>query len=225
MINGKPIVGIITGLASPSTNRKTGPMAQLWILDATTEPHKAVKTGEDESVCGDCPARNKWCYVTTFQGPLSVWRTWKRGGYQAYNESLLHGHRLRLGAYGDPAALPISTVATLAQAVDSYTGYTHQWKRCDPGFQRFCMASVDTVEDGESAIRDGWRTFRVASVAGERLLSKEVTCPASEEAGVGITCYDCRACDGRRRPTVKSNIVIMAHGAKTKRYIEEYANG
>ena len=67
-LNGAPIVAIITGLVTPSTNTKTGPMAQLWILDATTEPHVAVKTGEDESVCGDCPARNKWCYVTTFKG-------------------------------------------------------------------------------------------------------------------------------------------------------------
>ena len=222
-LNGAPIVGIITGLASPSSNRKTGPMAQLWILDATTEPHKAVKSGEDESVCGDCPARGKWCYVTTFQGPLSIWRTWKRGGYQRLNLELLRGHKLRLGAYGDPAAIPLEVIARITKPVDSYTGYTHQWRQCDPGFQSFCMASVDTVADGERAIRHGWRTFRVAAHARERDLDKEVSCPASEESGQLITCFQCGACDGRRRKTVKSNIVIRAHGSRTKRYLEEFA--
>jgi len=222
-LNGKPIVGIITGLVAPSSNIKTGPMAQLWILDATTAPHEAVKSGEDESVCGDCPARGKWCYVTTFQGPLSVWRTWKRGGYQGLNLELLRGVKLRLGAYGDPVAIPIAVIAEISGAVDSYTGYTHQWRRCDPGFQSFCMASVDTFEDGERAIRHGWRTFRASHDGDDRRLGKEISCPASEEAGNKLTCFDCGACDGRRRPRTKSNIVINVHGAKTKRYLEEFA--
>ena len=222
VINGRPIVGIVTGLATPSTNIKTGPMAQLWILDGTTEPHIAVKTGEDESVCGDCPARNKWCYVTTFQGPLSVWRTWKRGGYQGYNASLLRGHVLRFGAYGDPAALPTATLRKLGRVVDRFTGYTHAWRYCDPTIKSYCMASCDTLDDQKKASADGWRTFRVSSEDNDRQ-NGEVICPASAEAGNKITCYDCGACDGRRRPTVKSNIIIRAHGAKTKRFIEEFA--
>lgn len=220
-LNGRPIVGIITGLAAPSSNAKTGPMAQLWILDATTEPHLAVKTGEDESVCGDCPARNKWCYVTTFQGPLSVYRTWKRGGYQRYTPDVLEGTVLRFGAYGDPAALPIATIRDIGGRVRRFTGYTHQWKHCDSELQHYCMASVDTVSDQREAARSGWRTFRVAAPDTDRLKGESV-CPASEEAGHKITCFDCGACDGHRRPTVKSNIVIIAHGAKTKRYLEEY---
>jgi len=198
-------------------------MAQLWILDATTEPHKAVKTGEDESVCGDCPARGKWCYVTTFQGPLSVYRTWKRGGYQPYNADLLEGIALRLGAYGDPAAIPFEILEEVVSNVDRYTGYTHQWKTCDVRYQSLCMASVDSIEDGERAIASGWRTFRVAERANDRALPREVTCPASDEAGHKITCFECGACDGHRRPTVKSNIVIAVHGAKTRQYIEEFA--
>ena len=224
MLNGEPIVGIITGLAgNPSSNVKTGPMAQLWILDATTAPHEAVKSGADESVCGDCPARGKWCYVTTFQGPLSVWRTWKRGGYQGLDLKLLGGIKLRLGAYGDPAAIPIEVIRDITAPVDSYTGYTHQWRRCDPSFQSFCMASVDSFEDGECAIRHGWRTFRATHDGEVGRLDKEITCPASDEAGHKLTCFDCGACDGRRRPTVKSNIVINVHGNKTKRYLEEHA--
>lgn len=223
VLNGASIVAIITGLATPSTNRKTGPMAQLWILDATTEPHIAVKTGEDESVCGDCPARNKWCYVTTFQGPLSIYRTWKRGGYQEYDSNLLEHKALRLGAYGDPAALPIETIRELGRSVDRFTGYTHQWKSCSREFQHYCMASVDTLSDQAEAAASGWRTFRVSARSGEREGVREVVCPASEEAGQLIDCYTCGACDGRRRPTVKSNVVIRAHGSKTKRYLEEFA--
>ncbi len=223
VLNGAPIVAIVTGLAAPSTNRKTGPMAQLWILDATEEPHKAVKSGADESVCGDCPARGKWCYVTTFQGPLSIWRTWKRGGYQKYNPALLVGVVLRFGAYGDPAAVPIETIREIGRKVRRFTGYTHAWRYCDSDFQHYCMASVDTVSDQTEAAGRGWRTFRVATPDTGKLRG-EVVCPASDEAGHKITCHDCGACDGRRRPKVKSNIVIQAHGAKTKRFIEEFAN-
>ena len=213
MLNGKPIVAIITGLTSPSKNRKTGPMAQLWILDASS----------DESVCGDCPARGKWCYVTTFQGPLSIYRSWKRGTYEDYNPERLRGVALRLGAYGDPAALPIGTVRDITRLVDRFTGYTHQWKNCDSQFQHYCMAPVDTASDQAEAARRGWRTFRVAPRDSGKLRG-EVTCPASDEAGHKLDCFTCGACDGRRRPRVKSHIVIAAHGAKTKRYLEEFGN-
>lgn len=223
MINGEPIVAIITGLDGvPSKNRKTGPMAQLWILDATEEPHVAVRTGRDESVCGDCPARGKWCYVTTFQGPLSIYRTWKRGSYGRYDDTRLRGIVLRLGAYGDPAALPLKTLRELTGACDRFTGYTHQWRSCHSELRHYCMASVDTVSDYEEAVRDGWRTFRVSPDG--RKLKGESVCPASEEAGIDITCYDCGACDGRwRGERVKGNIVIAAHGAKSKQYLEEFA--
>jgi len=197
-------------------------MVQLWILDATEEPHVAVKTGKDASVCGDCPARNKWCYVTTFQGPLSIWRTWKRGGYQRYNPALLDGKILRFGAYGDPAAIPMRVIRDLGRRVRRFTGYTHAWSYCDRELRHYCMASVDTVSDQAEAVGCGWRTFRVAPASSDRLKGESV-CPASDDGGNKIDCYTCGACDGRRRPKVKSNIVIRAHGARTKRYIEEFA--
>jgi hypothetical protein len=222
-LNGKPIVGIITGIATPSSNRKTGPMAQLWILAANEEPHKAVKSGEDDAVCGDCPARAKWCYVTTFQGPLSIYRTWKRGGYQAFNPKLLVGLSLRLGAYGDPAALPLHIIEKVCKDVKNYTGYTHAWRYCAEEFQRYCMASADDLEGSLEAQSVGWRTFRVCGPDSPRQKG-EVVCPAADESNTDISCIQCGACDGRRRPTVKSNIVIQAHGAKTKRYLEEFGN-
>jgi len=56
-LDGAPIVAIATGLAAPSSNPKTGPMVQTWILRADVAPHEAQRDGRDASVCGDCPLR------------------------------------------------------------------------------------------------------------------------------------------------------------------------
>ncbi len=40
-----------------STNRKTGDMIQIYYLPVNIPPTEAVKTGADESVCGDCKLR------------------------------------------------------------------------------------------------------------------------------------------------------------------------
>jgi hypothetical protein len=218
MLNGKPIVAIATGLAVKSGNTKTGPMIQTWILDASEEPHLATKSGNDTSVCGDCklrPANLGVCYVTTFQGPLSIYRTWKRGGYQAYKPELLAGEAIRFGAYGDPAAVPFHIWDEIGLQAVLTTGYTHAWKYCDPLHKHYCMASVDSEQEAMEARDRGWRTFRVTEEAGDKALSKEVICPASEEAGHKIQCIDCGACDGTSSSR-KSHIVIMAHGSRAK---------
>lgn len=218
MINGEPIIAIATGLVSPSTNRKTGPMIQTWILAQGEAPHTAVKTGTDEAVCGDCPARGKWCYVTVFQGPRSIWETWKRGGYPPVDLELLRGKPVRFGAYGDPAAVPFEVWEEIGMVASMVTGYTHAWKYCDPRHMTYCMASCDTWEDALYAQDMGWRTFRVETKPDMRL-TREITCPASEEAGHKLTCIQCGACNGVSQGR-KSHIVIRAHGAKTKRYEE-----
>lgn len=226
MINGDPIVALATGLAVQSKNVKTGPMVQTWILAQSEEPHKALKTGQDEAVCGDCPARGKWCYVTTFQGPLSIYRTWKRGGYQPYQPEAFAGKPVRFGAYGDPTAVPFNIWDEIGLQASMTTGYTHAWKYCDPLHKHYCMASCDTEEEALEARDRGWRTFRVTKSPGDKALSKEVICPASEEAGNKIQCIQCGACDGTSRRK-KSHIVIMVHGsaAKTNKFIEEFENG
>jgi hypothetical protein len=56
-LDGAPIVAIATGLARSSSNEKTGPMVQTWILRQDQAPHVAQRTGADESVCGNCPLR------------------------------------------------------------------------------------------------------------------------------------------------------------------------
>ena len=92
-IDGQPYVVILT---LSSSNRKTGDMAQVWILREDTNPVEAVNTGDDYSICGNCPHRRRqvwdakrkrftWarsCYVNVGQAPNQVWKTYKRGGYK-----------------------------------------------------------------------------------------------------------------------------------------------
>lgn len=226
LLNGDPIIAIATGFASPSSNIKTGPMIQTWIMSAEEEPHHAAKSGKDEAVCGDCklrPLNLAVCYVTLFQGPLSIYRTWKRGGYQAYEPALFAGRPVRFGAYGDPAALPFHIWDDIGLQASMTTGYTHAWRYCDPLHKHYCMASCDNVEDALEARSRGWRTFRVTTSPGDKSLSKEVICPASEEAGHLIQCIDCGACDGQASRR-KSHIVIHAHGAKANNLIKGETN-
>ena len=72
-----------------STNRKTGDMIQIYYLPTNEPPTEAVKTGADESVCGNCKLRPlvakqqdiKPCYVKKFHGPSAVYHSFKAGKY------------------------------------------------------------------------------------------------------------------------------------------------
>jgi len=224
-LDGAPIVAILTGLAGASANEKTGAMLQTWIMREDVEPHKALKTGEDASVCGDCkhrPANGGACYVTVFQAPLSVYRAFHRGAYgsqiaPADAAALVAGRALRVGSYGDPAAVPAHIWQDLVDVAATHTGYTHQWhKPAGAGLRGLVMASADSADEMASARAAGWRTFRVRC-ADEPLQALESVCPASEEAGYKTNCATCGACsgaDGRR-----GSIAIVVHGAKARKFI------
>ena len=221
LIDAKPIVAIAVGLTSKSSNRKTGAMLQTYILRSDLDPMRAIKQGKDTSICGACPHRGaagngkgRTCYVNVGQGPLAVYRAFKRKRYpQAQSAQDLGANRfVRLGTYGDPAAVPASIWQALVAAAAGHTGYTHQW-RLRPELKRLCMASVDSPAEAVEAQLIGWRTFRVGmkgNAALENMRGTEVLCPASIEAGHKLKCEACLACggaDGRR-----SNIFIPGHG-------------
>ncbi len=221
LLDNQPIVVIAT---TGSKNSKTGDMVQTWILRDDIAPNQAVKTGEDYSVCGDCKHRGQSCYVKTFQAPRSVWAKYQRGGYQ-FAPSLQdvgRGKHVRVGSYGDPAAVPFEVWGQLLQYASGHTGYTHQWRNCDPRLARIVMASVDTPKERDEARAMLWRTFRIR-MHDEGLALLEVVCPASDEAGHKVTCEQCGACDGLNR-NLKSSIAILAHGATAKRYVEFRTN-
>jgi hypothetical protein len=222
VLDGAPIVALLT---QASANVKTGDVCTLWILAKNEAPHVAQRTGADAAVCGTCPLRpanGGGCYVTTFQGPRSTWRAHRDSGASTGTDeqvaTYIGGRTLRLGGYGDPAALPFDVVSRLVASCSNVLGYTHQWRTCDQRFARVCMASVASESEAAEAHALGWRTFRVRTGADRgRTMAREITCPASAEAGKRRTCAECGACDGNGARPGRASIAIDAHGASAKR--------
>lgn len=235
-IDNKPIVVVYL---PGSTNGKTGNMAQTYILaDNGLSPMENSRSGADYSICGNCKHRgtptpnrtngvasNRSCYVMLHHGPLQVHKGLQRGIYssaetQQARRALGKGAEIRLGTYGDPAAVPSHIWRDLLKHSNSHTGYTHQSETLgDANMSRY-MVSADTLEQAKQAHKEGKRTFRVISVAEWQaknkgaLLGSEVLCPASEEAGKCTTCQQCKLCQGQ---TIKAkSIAIVAHGTGKK---------
>jgi hypothetical protein len=207
----------ITGLDRPSRNPKTGPMIQAWILPRHENPYLSVARGHDTAVCGSCPLRaigknrfERRCYVNVAKAPFAVYRRLKAHRFTETGRirDLPQGLKIRLGAYGDPAAVPYDVIAELCQH-GRHTGYTHAWRFCDPGFKRLLMASVESPAAAETAQKLGWRTFRVRKKGDAVLFPGEDQCLAAKEAGHQTTCSECLACDANHR-----NISLEAHGKK-----------
>jgi hypothetical protein len=218
---GDPIVAILTLRTS---NRKTGKMAQLWILRSDIAPTLAIATGSDDAICGSCPLRGdgegkaRACYVVVSQAPMSVFKAYKRGRYPIATPvdiaRTLRNRKVRLGAYGDPAMLPIDLVRTITSASIGSVGYTHQWRTINPEWSRYVMASADSVADRRAARALGYRSF---IVVGKNVditsIPNAVGCMAVRERNP-LQCADCMACGGTRSGTITNavDIVIQAHG-------------
>lgn len=241
----KTIVGIVTGLNKATVNAKTGNMLQLWIMLDDEAPHLAVDSGTDSAVCGSCKHRKTGnmygeasssgaslgtCYVKTFQAPLSVWRAYKSGNYPASSASLgavdyswAKGRKVRLGAYGDPAALPLALLKGIVAAAEGYTGYTHEWQnlnstRLASEWSALLMASADTDSEETEAKASGWRSFRVLSDLSQ-LQNDSILCPATAEGSASSlsNCAKCGLCNGTSSKSYKS-IAVVVHGAGANKF-------
>jgi hypothetical protein len=212
-IDGRPIMAILTGTNRPSQNRKTADMLQLWIMPTDSKPTEAIKNGDDVSVCGTCPHRPslakatgaKECYVNVGQAPNGIYGT----SYPTADN--LDGVRqapVRLGAWGEPAAIPYEFNERLI-GNRRHTGYTHRWREANPLYKNLLMASVDSPQEQAEASAKGFRTFRVRKDATVPVLPGEIVCPASEEGGRRTTCAQCLLCNGTT--TKAKNIVIIEH--------------
>lgn len=231
-IDGSPIVAIATGLQRTTSNVKTGPMVQVWILRADVPPHDAARDGRDASICGQCPHRRdaegkRSCYVRVGDAPLTIWRAWRRGLYRdgtptelgRIARALQRG--VRIGAYGDPMAVPVRVWRPIVRRAPGVTAYTHQWDLPSAGrlrdrlrFRSFAMASVDSEAERDRAHALGWRTFRVSADPAD-VSPSEIMCPSER----GVQCADCLLCGGELRSGARS-IVIPAHGSGA-RYVRE----
>lgn len=225
LLNKQPIVVIATGFKDASKNKKTGSMIQVYILLKDKAPYEALKTKEDEAICGNCPLRNGACYVQIMHGPQSVWRAYKAGKYPKITSSskIFKDLAVRFGTYGDPAAVPFKVWNNVIKQKPSFwTGYTHQWRTSDKRYKTIFMASVDNPEEAREAIENGWRCFLTRMPDGTESLEEGfISCPASKEAGKKTQCIDCGLCDGKRGSTDnRKNISIMAHNpTKLKSYM------
>ena len=225
IIDGRPIVVILTGLAESSENSKTGNLVQSFVIRSDIAPTDALRTGDDVSICGQCQHRPLIartigaapCYVNVGRSVLSVFNAYRRGSYPRATSigqvrALLAGRRLRLGTYGDPAAAPAELWALLVSLADGHVGYTHQWQAI--GFDvnawaPLVMASADSAAEAEQARTMGMRYFRVSIGVDRQPL--EVTCPASAESGRKAQCSDCLLCGGTSKQA--RSIVIADHAS------------
>lgn len=243
LIDGKPIVAIAT---FGTHNEKTGNIVQTWILRNDMHPQEAIDSGNDLSICGNCPLRgriaplnerlkprnydnkltttnkDRSCYVLAYMAPAQVYKSYKQGKYPKLSEEhrrLMLGRGLRYGSYGDPVAVPLKNWDQLAKFCTGKArpGYTHQWK--NPKFAQWStrlMASTHTLEENKAAHQSGWRTFRTIGDVSQ-LNPDEIVCPASEEGGFVATCETCGACNGRKNlEDSRRNVAILAHGGGGK---------
>ena len=224
MLDGKPIV--VVALKN-SDNRKTGDMIQTIIMRSDIDPITASRLGEDFSVCGDCihrgianpkkekgGAEKRSCYVMLLM-VLSVYKAYKRGLYAKLNADEIsewfRDELVRLGAYGDPMAVPSWLWDDVLKYAKNHTGYGHQFGMKGADVRPdLCMISVDSEVQAKHQWTLGNRTFRVGHSINDMVQGKEILCPASEEAGKRTTCDKCKLCSGNQ---IKAkSVFIPAHG-------------
>ena len=229
LLDGKPIV--VVAITKESKNSKTGNMVQTYIMaDNGLSPVESARILDDVSVCGDCKHRRGMggsCYVNLGQGARSVMDGVMRGiyelddGYAAATACV--NRKVRLGTYGDPAAVPAYVWENLLQLAAGHTGYTHQWASGKADHvKQWCMASADTPKETALAKLDGWRTFRVRQADGNPEFSHEMICPASAEANKRLTCATCMACSGGI-DSKKASVTIVVHGSLKNRFAASIA--
>ena len=226
LIDGSPIVVIAT---YSNRNTKTGAMVQTYILRADMDPRDASKTGADYSICGNCPHRgtatnnpdkklaaNRSCYVVIGQGPLIAYKAYKRGVYpnacgHDKTAELGRGRMVRLGTYGDPAAVPSYIWDSLLSESKGHTAYSHQSGVKGAQFRPdIMMQSADNETQARAAWDSGARTFRIVSDYSELVEGQEIACPAQTKS---IECQACGLCMGASKA---KSIAVIKHGNGAK---------
>jgi hypothetical protein len=227
-LDGSPIVAIAT---LGSSNEKTGKMVQTWILRADVHPSEASSTSSDASVCGECPRRHSLggdCYVLLPFGPGATFKHWTSNdrpdtNWQDFVPRLrkeAQAHGLRMGSYGDPAAVPWHVWSELIEAIEPtlHTGYTHQWRNlveidARAWYSENLMASCDSGEEATLAQMAGWRTFTAIRPSDEKP-DNSVQCLADREKNPK-QCKDCGICNGAQGRSERTSVYLVEHGARS----------
>lgn len=214
-----PLVLLISGVRF-SDNDKTGNMLQTYILRQDIEPTEAVKTGLDYATCGNCSQRpsiarktgSSICYVNLGKSVLNIWRKYYRGGYDTLDPRYIKGRKLRMGSYGDPAAIPFPVWEKLLKTVDSHTGYTSSWQEpFATHLKGICQASCNTLNLKEDAEQNGWKTFTNLP-EGSQSAPNAILCPNVKNND--NKCMTCGLCNGDTQ-----NVFLYDHGLPWKRRV------
>jgi hypothetical protein len=237
IINGENIVAVATGISTPTENRDTGDMLQIWYMMRELDP---VSARSQRSTCkgigcGTCPAY-RFCYVVDIQASLSIWHCVNDGRYPSLSEGQslhqyaqehippyrLRGLGVRLGAVGDPMSVGLDvTNNVILNGFTKWSGYTNQWRGMDrasnTAWANIVMASCISPLDMLKAKQLGYRTFRIRSAAG-KVLSTEAVCPKTPEAGRQMQCCSCLGCMGNASKGHGTDYTVIVHGAKKTRF-------
>jgi hypothetical protein len=252
LIDGGPIAVIVTGTnGRGSSNIKTGAMLQTWIIRTDTDPITANRQGLDTSICGRCPlkgepvpgkvsglAANRGCYVQIGQAPAAVYKAYKAGKYPLAivyaglffppnvaatgGQCIGFGEMVRLGSYGDPAAVPGHVWDRLTKFAKGWTGYTHQINTAKADARPdIMMISADSEHEAKEAWRKGYRTFRIVADTSQVIKGSEIVCPATTEGGNKATCSTCGLCKGA--VSGGKSVAVVSHGAGKKHALQAIA--
>jgi hypothetical protein len=160
--------------------------------EVTTDPKRKI-------------AKGRKCYVNLGQGVLIVFKSFLRGVYKEGDPRTMGRNRfVRVGTYGDPAAVPSHIWDELLAECETWTAYTHQ----KPWRPDIAMQSADSYDEAKAHWAEGRRTFRVIVDLGDIDKTNEALCPASKEAGRRVQCTACKLCKGS---SLAKSIAIVEH--------------
>lgn len=239
---------VVSGSVSTG-NDKTGPAFTIWVMPRSAvvdgKVWSAIKnSGADRLTCGTCPRKTAaaggdgTCYTHAAGsqilsgGAASIARAAQRESpglpdmlapLARIIGAMRGAKSVRLCAYGDSDALPLSVLALIRAGRDMLRlkslAYTHEW-RDSPALLDDHMGSADTLDEALEIRRLGGRYFRVVKSKEERV-EGELWCPAAHRkggslirSGDGATCDSCGLCGGKGS---QPSIVILDHGPRKSR--------
>ena len=231
VFNSAPVELVLSHLTYTPSNTKIGDMVQGWVIAQNEHPQEVIEQARksgDHPVCGNCEHyKSKACYVMTksigsvYNGSKVVLNM-EDPQDVLFLGTILSGFFLRMGAYGDPMAVPAWLWLILASMVKGHTGYTHAWSHILSDRQKWAptyaeyrgllMASTDSEEETVAAADLGWRCFEVRPEFSTEGTDGSQVCPAFS---IGLSCARCRKCDGLSRGARRPSIWIPSHGAKS----------
>jgi len=246
LVDGKPIVVILSGKLNRSNNTKTGDMLQTNIIRQDIAPTVASKIGEDYSICKSCihrgfvdlnskkgTAEGRSCYVNLLF-LNNIYRAYKRGKYSHLTKEdlriMLFGESLRIGSYGDPGAVPSEVWLNLIYnyEIKNHTGYSHQILddnnkiiNENKYLADFCMVSCDNIKQAKVAWSNNLRTYRTITSYDQIDWSYEIVCPESYLKSVN--CKSCGLCRGSKGSKAKSIAIPIIERTK-KNYLNNINN-